>query len=322
MSSDASVPSPWHSGELAMQSLAGVRERMAELGPRVIRDYMPEQHRNFFAQLPFLITGSLDRAQQPWASVLAAPKGFAHAPDEHHLRIDALPAADDPLAGTLTPGAPIGLLGIEPHTRRRNRMNGVLAQADAQGFAVEVRQSFGNCPKYIQAREPVYVDVARAAPPARRAGRMDAAARRIVSAADTFFIATAHPSTGDGFLSSSVDVSHKGGRPGFVRVTGEDTLTVPDFVGNSFFNTLGNIALEPRAGLLFIDFDTGDLLQLAVTAEVVWDGPALAAFEGAERLLRMQVVSVLHRPAALPLRWSPAQLSPYLAATGHWPEAA
>jgi hypothetical protein len=316
MNPDASVPSPWHSGELAMQSLVGVREQLAELGPRVIRDYMPEQHRNFFEQLPFLITGSLDPAQQPWASVLAAPKGFAHAPDEHHLRIDALPTADDPLADTLVPGAPIGLLGIEPHTRRRNRMNGVLAQADAQGFAVEVRQSFGNCPKYIQAREPVYVDATRAAPAARRTERMGAAARRIVSAADTFFIATTH------LASRTVDVSHRGGRPGFVRQDEDGMLTVPDFIGNSFFNTLGNIVLEPRAGLLFIDFDTGDLLQLAVTAEVVWDGPALAAFGGAERLLRMQVVSVLHRPAALPLRWSPAQLSPYLAATGRWPETA
>ncbi|MGH8822790.1 MAG: pyridoxamine 5'-phosphate oxidase family protein, partial [Rhodoferax sp.] len=299
-----------------MQSLAGVRERMAELGPRVIRYHMPDQHRSFFAQLPFLVTGSLDRTGQPWASALAAPKGFAHAPDERLLRIDTLPAPDDPLAGALAPGAPIGLLGIEPHTRRRNRMNGVVARADAQGFAVEVRQSFGNCPKYIQAREPVFVDAARAIPAARRAEHMDAAARRIVGAADTFFIATAHPA------SRTVDVSHRGGRPGFVRQEEDGTLTAPDFLGNSFFNTLGNIAVEPRAGLLFIDFDTGDLLQLAVTAEVVWDGAALAAFEGAERLLRMRVVSVLHRPAALPLRWGPAQLSPYLAATGRWPEAA
>jgi predicted pyridoxine 5'-phosphate oxidase superfamily flavin-nucleotide-binding protein len=301
-----------------MQSLAGVRERMAEFGPRAIRDYMPEQHRSFFAQLPFLITGSLDRAQQPWASVLAAPRGFVHAPDERHLRVDALPAPADPLAvalmpGALMPGAPIGLLGIEPHTRRRNRMNGVLAQVDTRGFAVEVRQSFGNCPKYIQAREPEYVDTLRTAPAARRTERMDEAARRIVRTADTFFIATAH------LASGTVDVSHRGGRPGFVRQDEDGMLAAPDFIGNSFFNTLGNIVLEPRAGLLFIDFDTGDLLQLAVTAEVVWDWPALAAFEGAERLLRMRVASVLHRPAALPLRWSPAQLSPYLAATGRWP---
>lgn len=313
--------SPWHEGERAMQTRAGVRERMQAFGARVIRDHMPDQHRDFFAQLPFLVAGSVDAASQPWASVLAAPPGFAHSPDPHRLRVDARPADEDPLAASLAPGASIGLLGIEPHTRRRNRMNGMVERIDAAGFSVEVKQSFGNCPKYIQAREPVFVDATGPIAAPRRADRLDAAARRLIVEADTFFIATSHPSAGRDGAAQGVDVSHRGGRPGFVRVSGEGTLTAPDFVGNSFFNTLGNIAVNPRAGLLFVDFDSGDLLQLAVTAEVVWEGPALAAFEGAERLLRMQVVSVLHRPAALPLRWGRAQLSPYLAATGRWPEA-
>jgi predicted pyridoxine 5'-phosphate oxidase superfamily flavin-nucleotide-binding protein len=318
----AANASPWHEGEQAMQSRAGVLERMAMFGSRVVRDQMPDQHRTFFAQLPFLITGSLDGAKQPWASVLAAPPGFAHAPDEHHLRVDARPEVGDPVADALVPGAPMALLGIEPHTRRRNRMNGVVEQVDAQGFSIAVRQSFGNCPKYIQAREPVFVRDARDAAPAHRMDVLDAAARRMVEKADTFFIATAHPAAGDEAASHGVDVSHRGGRPGFVRVSGDGTLTVPDFVGNSFFNTLGNITVNPRAGLLVIDFETGDLLQLAVTAEVVWDGSEPAAFEGAERLLRMRVVEALHRPAALPLRWGPTELSPFLEATGTWPRAA
>ncbi|MDM0106900.1 pyridoxamine 5'-phosphate oxidase family protein [Variovorax sp. J22R24] len=322
MNAADALASPWHEGERAMQTLAGVRERMDALGPRVIRDYMPEQHRTFFAQLPFLIVGSLDAADQPWASVLAAPPGFAQSPDEHHLRIDARPLAGDPLASALSAGAPLGLLGIEPHTRRRNRMNGVVEQADARGFSVEVQQSFGNCPKYIQAREPLFTSGAHDVAKARRNDRMDEAARRIVSKADTFFIATAHPAAGDTTASHGVDVSHRGGRPGFVRLTGEGTLTVPDFVGNSFFNTLGNIAVYPKAGLLFVDFETGDVLQLAVTAETIWDGPELASFAAAERLLRMQVVSALLMPAALPLRWGHAALSPFLAPTGQWPKAA
>ncbi|MDM0076161.1 pyridoxamine 5'-phosphate oxidase family protein [Variovorax sp. J2P1-59] len=322
MTTGDAVASPWHEGERAMQRLAGVREHMDALGPRVIRDYMPEQHRSFFAQLPFLIVGSLDAELQPWASVLAAPPGFAQSPDEHHLRIDARPLAGDPLASALVPGAPLGLLGIEPHTRRRNRMNGVVEQVDARGFSVEVQQSFGNCPKYIQAREPLFVKGADAVASARRSDRMDSVARRIVSQADTFFIATAHPAAGDAAASHGVDVSHRGGRSGFVRLTGEGTLTVPDFVGNSFFNTLGNIAVHPRAGLLFIDFETGDLLQLGVTAETIWDGPDLEGFAGAQRLLRMQVVSALHMPAVLPLRWGRADMSPFLAPTGRWLEAA
>ncbi|MDM0011057.1 pyridoxamine 5'-phosphate oxidase family protein [Variovorax sp. J22P168] len=306
---------PWHAGERAMQGLAGVRERMAEIGPRVIRDHMPQQHRDFFAQLPFLVTGVVDTHGQPWAGVLAGPAGFAHSPDEHHLRIDALPRSQDPMAAALLPGAAIGLLGIEPHTRRRNRMNGVVDEVDARGFAVAVRQSFGNCPKYIQAREPVFVDAPAQDLPAHRSSRLEGEARRMVEAADTFFIASAHPA------SQGVDVSHRGGRPGFVRVEADGTLTAPDFAGNLFFNTLGNIAVEPRAGLLFVDFERGHLLQLAVEAEVLWDGPELESFQGAQRLLRMRVLSSLYRPQALPLRWGAAQPSPYLAATGRWSAA-
>ena len=311
---------PWHEGERAMQARVGAEEKLAEIGPRIMRDFMPDQHRTFFAQLPFLIAGGLDEARQPWASVLAAPPGFACSPDPHHLRIDALADADDPLSGALVAGAPIGLLGIEPHTRRRNRMNGVVSEIDARGFTVEVRQSFGNCPRYIQAREPVYLDDGHSGLEARRMDRLDATARRLIEKADTFFIATAHPSVGDGDVSHGIDVSHRGGRPGFVKVSG-DTLTAPDFNGNAFFNTLGNITVNPRAGLLFIDFKTGDVLHVAVRAEVMWEGAELAAFEGAERLLRMQVVSVLYRPTALPLRWGRAELSPFLADTGNWPDA-
>ncbi|MDR6857608.1 pyridoxamine 5'-phosphate oxidase family protein [Variovorax guangxiensis] len=311
----------WHEGERALQARAGIAERMAEIGPRVLRHHMPEQHRSFFAQLPFLIAGSLDGEGRPWASVLAAAPGFAHSPDPRHLRIDALPLAGDPLAAALAVGAPLGLLGIEPHTRRRNRMNGTVEALDARGFSVEVGQSFGNCPKYIQAREPVFVGGAPAAGFGPRLEGLDAAARRMVRAADTFFIATAHPSAGNARSpAEGVDVSHRGGRPGFVRVEGQGTLTVPDFTGNTFFNTLGNIALNPMAGLLFVDFETGDLLQLSVKAEVLWDGQEVDAFEGAERLLRMEVLAAQHAPAALPLRFGAASLSPFLEATGRWPD--
>ncbi len=177
--------------------------------------------------------------------------------------------------------------------------------------------------KYIQAREPQYVDRAHAAGPAIASPRLDAAAVQQVQSADTFFIATAHPDAGrPQGQSHGVDVSHRGGKPGFVRVSedaaGQQWLTAPDFLGNFFFNTLGNIALSPRAGLLFVDFDRGDLLYVAVHASVVWDGPELASFAGAQRLLQMRVLQTLLAPAALPLRWGPAQLSPVLAPTGAW----
>ena len=310
----------FHEGERAVQERVGVRERLEQLGPRVIRDFMPDQHREFFEQLPFVIAGTVDGSGQPWASVLAQPPGFIRSPDPQHLVLQAQPLWGDPLQDTLADGAPIGLLGIEPHTRRRNRMNGVVQDVSASGFGVALSQSFGNCPNYIQDREPVYAEERPAVKPAvHQATQLDDAARRMIKAADTLFIATAY--AGDraqAGRAGGVDVSHRGGKPGFVRVDADGTLTLPDFLGNFFFNTLGNIAVNPRAGLLFIDFDSGDLLYLAVAAEIVWEGPELQAFEGAQRLLRFKVLAMKRVEASLPLRWGRAELSPALAPTGHW----
>lgn len=293
----------FHAGERALQARAGSLERLAEVGARVIRPAMPDQHRTFFGQLPFIVTGSVDGAGQPWASVLAGSPGFVTAPAADQLHIDARPATGDPLAEALAIGAHIGLLGIEPHTRRRNRANGRIATLGDGGFDVQIRQSFGNCPKYIRARQAEFVADWPAPGPIRRMPGLDAAARRLIGAADTFFIASAYPAAADDpDPAHGVDVSHRGGTPGFVRVDG-DTLTVPDLAGNAYFNTLGNLQLNPRAGLLFIDFESGALLWLAANAEIIHDGPELADFAGAQRLLRLQVREVRHQPAALPLRW-------------------
>ena len=309
------APSPWHAGELHLQEHAGVAARMDTVGRKVIRDYMPDQHREFFAQLPFVVAGAVDPQGDPWAGILEGQPGFAVSPDPHTLRIAAMPDEDDPLRAGLGLGQPVGLLGIELHTRRRNRMNGRIAAWEGNRFDVAVAQSFGNCPQYIQSRDFFFsrspsMRFAAALP--ERAG-LDDAARALISASDTFFVAS--------YAGHAVDVSHRGGKPGFVRVDG-DVLTIPDFSGNRFFNTLGNLAANPVAGLLFIDFERGDLLQLTGRAEVILDSPEIAVFEGAERLWRVHVRRVVRRPGALALRWRFDAWSPTALATGRWPAAA
>src|SRR6185369_3719115 len=148
------APSPWHSGERALQASAGLgKEKMDRIGRAVFRDFMTEQHRDFFAELPFLVVGSIGTGGMPAASLLAGPPGFIASPDPRRLDIAAHPIPGDPLLDALKPGAPVGLLGIELWTRRRNRMNGRVIAADARGFSVAVDQSFGNCPQYIQRRD-------------------------------------------------------------------------------------------------------------------------------------------------------------------------
>lgn len=283
---------PFHPGELEAQVRAGG----GSTGGGIV-DFMTGQHRTFYAALPFVVVGSVD-ADWPTATILAGEPGFVMAPDPWTLRIRAALDAADPAQRTLVSGAPVGILGIDLATRRRNRANGVIRTGGAGELVVDVRQSFGNCPKYIQQRE------VRRAPTSTQAiealQQLDAGAIGAISSADTFFIASAARVSE---LTGGVDVSHRGGPPGFVQVDG-DTLTVPDFRGNRYFNTLGNLVANPRAALLFVDFGQGDLLHLRGTTEIVWDGPEVRRFAGAERLWRFRVERGWRTRGALPLRWT------------------
>jgi uncharacterized protein len=312
------VESPFHAGELAAQERAGVRERMDVDARRGIRDYMPEQHRRFFAEQPFMVLGGVDETGQPWATLRIGTPGFISAPDERTLRIAGRSLAGDPLGQTWRVGSVIGGLGIQPATRRRNRVNGVITAIDNQAITIAVSQSFGNCAKYIQSRTPVEFDPAEASSETPLvSNRLNDADRALLGAADTFFVASANTSSEAG-MGRGADVSHRGGKPGFIRIDGDDTLTTPDFSGNLFFNTIGNLMHDPRAGLLVIDFESGDLLYLAVDAEIIWEGPELASFVGAERLIRWHVREVRRTPRALPMRWSGVQYAPQLAKLGSW----
>lgn len=306
---------PFHAGEIAVQTRAGVREKAEIGGRRSIRRYLPEQHRQFFAQLPFIVLGGIDAQGQPWATLRIGEPGFVSSPDATTLRIAGEPLDGDPLARAWQAGAALGGLGIEPPTRRRNRVNGVVTADEDSVLTVKVRQSFGNCAKYIQSRTPTRIEQGHTATePAseRRAATLDAADRALIASSDTYFIATRSTLTDDA-ASQGVDVSHRGGPPGFVRIEDERTFVAPDYRGNQFFNTLGNLAEDSRAGLLFIDFDRGDLLYVAARAEIVWEAAALETFADAQRLVRFTVEEVRRSPASLPFRWSAVEYAPQFA---------
>jgi ferredoxin-NADP reductase/predicted pyridoxine 5'-phosphate oxidase superfamily flavin-nucleotide-binding protein len=307
--------SPFHAGELEVQERVGVREFAHSSGTRSIRRVMPEQHRTFFNDRPFMVLGGVDANGQPWATLRVGQPRFVSSPDVHTLRIAGTTLPGDPLADAWSVGSMIGALGIQPETRRRNRVNGVITSLDHDEITLDVSQSFGNCPKYIQGRTPTFVPHALCVPrqPQRRATQLDDADRALLEAADTFFIASANGSDDAGFARGA-DVSHRGGRPGFVRVDDANTLTVPDFSGNRFFNTLGNLAVNSRAGLLFLDFVRGDLLYIAVESEIIWDEAQISEFAGAERLVRFHVREVRRSPAVLPFTWSPVEYAPQFAA--------
>ncbi|NDW05547.1 FAD-binding oxidoreductase [Jiella pacifica] len=293
------LSSPFHPGEIEAQRRAGV-EADAAAGGRFIRNQMPDQHRVFFAALPFVVVAGGDEAGQPWVTILEGEPGFVSSPDAGRLSIAARPGAGDPLKPVLGPGSAIGLLGIELSTRRRNRLNGTVS-GNGDGLQIAVRQSFGNCPQYINERGWSRVPSTAAVSP-HTADWLDADQMTRISQADTFFIGSSHAADG-GKASDGFDASHRGGRPGFVRVANERTLLIPDYAGNRFFNTIGNIVADPRVGLLFVDFEAGGMLHIAGRAEIDWH-PVASHDPDAQRMITVRVETVVDRPGALSLRWS------------------
>lgn len=311
--------SPFHEGERRIQELAGVRERTEMQGQRVIRDHLPDQHREFYENLPFLLLGSVDAEGRPWASLVAGPPGFIQSPEADRIQLRTNALTGDPLNRTLQEETYLGVLGIEPATRRRNRFNGRAAQVNRGGFDIRVDQSFGNCPKFIQTRNVSYLapEENTSSPVVRNAELSDADVVRTITTADTFFIATAF-SDGSGSATMGADVSHRGGKPGFLRIADEHSILFPDFVGNNHFNTLGNIEMNPQAGLLFIDFEKNGLVYMTGKAETIWDGPEVDRFDGAKRLTRITPREIIATQNTLPLRFEFGDYSPFLSKTGNW----
>ena len=270
----------------------------------MIQGRIAETHLEFFAQLPLLTIGTVDSGGRPWASVVAGKPGFARAIDPQRLVVQARPIYGDPLNNTLIEGADIAALGLDFESRGRFRVNGKIGNLRENAFEIHVRQAFPNCPQYIQARQHDFsgdIETIGEKKMVRRGDRLNRAEAAMVAGADTLFIASQF-SEGDDW-SRGVDVSHRGGKPGFAIVAHESLLLFPDYAGNCMFSTLGNIQVDPRAGLLFIDFASGDVLHLTGEAEILWQPEHVCRFPGAERVVSFQVEEKILVEHALPMTW-------------------
>ncbi|MCP2287673.1 pyridoxamine 5'-phosphate oxidase family protein [Nocardia amikacinitolerans] len=288
----------YHSGELAVQRRMGQAGIAAKVG-RMIRRDIPSVAADFLAAQPMVVLAAADAAGRLWASPLVGDPGFVHAVDAEAIAVDARPDAGDPLAEALTRPVRVGMIALEPGRRRRMRVNGVARPHD-DGLRIATDQVYSNCPKYISRRWVTGYDPDAVRIDARRGTALDAGQRRIVAAADTFFVASAD-------AEGHADASHRGGNPGVLRVLSPTRLRWPDYRGNSMFMTLGNLAVRPRCGLLIPHWPTGGALQLTGTAELNWDSSTFAA--GAQCSIDFTVTEVVWR-AEGPLRWSPPELSP------------
>ncbi len=300
MSSRGIEGAVFHTGELAAQMRAGVAVNFEAEASKFIRPYFLQQHQTFYQQLPFIVIGACDEKRRPWASVLTGERGFVVAQDEYHLSINSRLIVGDALESALVAGASVGLLGIEFDTKRRNRANGQLTNTSHENIQFKVKHSYGNCPQYISARNGQLI-ANRKGGKIERACRLTQAMQAWLSGTDSLFIAT---SNGQAALENSctqdlgksldeVDASHRGGVPGFVKVISDTKIVLADYRGNNFFNSIGNLLLNPKIGLLLIDYKTSSQLQITGTARVDWNTPDQLVFPSAQRLIEIVVDEII-----------------------------
>lgn len=317
MSETLHIQSVFHAGEIAVQTRLGVNEAVAPFGQKIIRDHMPDQHREFFENLPMMMIGAMDCTGRPWASAMFGAPGFMQSPDPKTLTLKGELLAASELGLDIGTGAKLGLLGIELSTRRRNRMNAVITGQLEKMMTLRVDQSFGNCPQYIQRRAFTGQTETAGEVHLFDGPALSAVATSLITKADTFFIASRTPDITDD-VRQGADISHRGGRPGFVKISEDGTLCFPDFSGNRFFNTLGNISVDPRVGLFFPDFETGHALWITGRAEIIWDGPRVTEFKCAERLVEVTIDAGATATHILPLKGTFIDAWPLLQNTGVW----
>ena len=271
------VVNSWHQGELSVQKRAGTAQKMAEIGPKFIREFMPQQHRDFFQSLSMIYIGYSDSKSETRASLLFGEPGFITSSSETTLQINTQYSLNDFNNNHLNVGDRIGLLGIEFISKRRNRLNVIITDINQKNIQVKVLQSYGNCPKYIQPKILVtnpHYDAQSTSSTVSLTQNI----QELIINADAFFIASRFDD-GQALNNRGVDISHRGGVAGFITINEKGQLLVPDYVGNGFFNTLGNLLENPIASLLFCDWQQGHAYQITVSSEILWSEQSLQSIQ-------------------------------------------
>ncbi len=298
---------PFHAGEITVQTRAGVREEAEQIG-KVIGDSIKPTAAEFLRTQQIATASTIAADGSIWASLFTGSPGFVQTLDKQTIQVDGICPLTDPLHQNLHQNPQIGLLIIDLSNRRRLRLNGNITMQQKDFLQIQIHQSFFNCPKYIQTRYLRTTKIAKSQPELQPSeiqtrNALSETDQIWLAQADTFFIASAHP---DG----EADVSHRGGYPGFIQVVGSQTLLFPDYSGNNMFQTLGNLTINPRAGLLFVDFEQGHTLQVTGQATTLWEAEQLNAFAGAQRLIQFSIEQIRETRNATSLRWQFGEYSP------------
>lgn len=136
--------------------------------------------------------------------------------------------------------------------------------------------------------------------------------RAFIESRSLFFLATAD-------AAGQPDCSHKGGDPGFIRITGDSELAFPSYDGNGMFRSLGNLMVNPPVALLFVDFARPNRLRVNGLARIDADDPLLLEFTGAQLVVRVRATRIFPNcPRYIP-RMSAVEPSEYVPRQGQTP---
>lgn len=299
--------SSFHPGERAVQESAG-EAGIADRNIAVLTDTVIAGARPFIGKQFMAVFSSIDADGAVWASVVFGKPGFLHTDTGSTIAIE-VPEKErdwsDPLWENIGHHADLGMLFIELGSRRRYRVNGTVQRLDSRGAEIAIREAYPNCPKYIQRRQLRQLGESRLPVPSTHGTVLRGSVETIIREADTIFVASRHAETG-------ADASHRGGIPGFVKLLDETTLRIPDYNGNSLFNTFGNFKVDPRAGLCIPDFGQGQLLQLTGAASVHWDQDDPAGETGGtQRFWEFKIEKWILRDTPQQLEWEYLDASPF-----------
>ena len=254
----------FHQGELAVQILAGDEQTAEQIGKRAIKKAIVSGANPFIEQQAMTIVSSRDNNGNLWASALLGEVGFIKIPNKVEVTFDRKmihSTTSDIFYQNIQTNKEIGLLFIEHATRRRFRVNGKATLTEDK-IQVNVLEAYGNCPKYLQRSVfSIPEDVQQVAPIITNGNNLGESEKEWIRKADTFYLATQSK-------EGKADASHRGGNPGFVEILEDGTLKIPDYPGNFMYNSLGNIYSNPNAGLTFVDFKKGEILQLTGKGKV------------------------------------------------------
>jgi predicted pyridoxine 5'-phosphate oxidase superfamily flavin-nucleotide-binding protein len=286
----------FHEGEAALQAESGVDTAAFEsMVAGAMQPELKASEAAFVTDRTFSVATTLDAQSRPWSSPLlsATGQGLFVVRDQTTIVITPDPAPGDPLLSNAAATPALGVLYFDPARRRRMKSIG---RAEVHGGALLYRmhRNFGICNKYIFKRDHTPAQPSQSSEPGQSAAAPTLGARHLdeqsaaqLSVADTVFLASHHDVNG-------ADATHRGGPAGFVTVIDSSTISIPDYLGNGMFNTLGNLRVDPRVGFMTMDFATGRTVHLTGLGKVRLS-PASDAMSARTLVIDIDEVLVTHQ---------------------------